>query len=47
LLLGVEAVRRKPLSKKFKSVTGLVGLIFFIVVGVSVIVLDIVRLLGW
>lgn len=47
LLLGVEALRGKPLSKKFKSVTGLVGLIFFIVLGVSVIILDIVRLLGW
>ncbi len=47
LLLGVEAIRRKPLSAKFKSVTGLVGLIFFIVLGVAVIMLDLVRLFGW
>lgn len=47
LLLGVEAVRRKPLSARFKSVTGLVGLIFFIVLGLTVIILDLARLLGW
>ena len=47
LLLGVEAIRRKPLSAKFKTVTGMVGLIFFIVLGVTVIVLDLARLFGW
>ena len=47
LLIGVEAVRRKPLSDRFKSVTGMVGLIFFIVLGVAVILLDLVRLFGW
>ena len=47
LLLGVEAVRRKPLSDKFKSVTGMVGLAFFIVLGLAVIALDLIRLLGW
>lgn len=47
LLLGVEAVRRKPLSEKFKTVTGMVGLIFFIVLGVTVIALDLARLFGW
>lgn len=47
LLLGVEGIRRKPLSKKFKSVTGMIGLIFFIVLGVSVILLDLARLFGW
>lgn len=47
LLLGVEAVRRKPLSEKFKSVTGMVGLVFFIVLGLAVIGLDLARLLGW
>ncbi len=47
LLLGVEAIRRKPLSARFKSVTGMVGLVFFIVLGIAVIALDLVRLLGW
>jgi regulator of sigma E protease len=47
LLLGVEAVRRKPLSDKFKSMTGMVGLAFFIVLGLAVIALDLIRLLGW
>ncbi|HHX30051.1 MAG TPA: RIP metalloprotease RseP, partial [Clostridiaceae bacterium] len=47
LLLGVEGIRRKPLSKKFKSVTGMIGLIFFILLGVSVILLDLARLFGW
>lgn len=47
LLLGVEAVRRKPLSDKFKSVTGMVGLAFFVVLGLAVIALDLIRLLGW
>ncbi|HPX93809.1 MAG TPA: RIP metalloprotease RseP [Bacillota bacterium] len=47
LLLGVEAVRRKPLSAKFKSITGMAGLIFFIVLGVAVVTLDLVRLFGW
>lgn len=47
LLLGVEAVRRKPLSDKFKAVTGMVGLVFFIVLGLAVIALDLIRLLGW
>lgn len=47
LLLGVEAVRRKPLSARFKSVTGMVGLVFFLVLGAAVVVLDLIRLLGW
>lgn len=47
LLLGIEAIRRKPLSAKFKSVTGMVGLVFFIVLGVTVIAFDLIRLFGW
>lgn len=46
LLLGVEAIRRKPLSERFKTVTGMIGLGFFLILGISVIVLDILRLLG-
>lgn len=47
LLLGVEAIRRKPLSTKFKSVTGMIGLIFFLLVGLVVVGLDLMRLFGW
>ena len=28
ILIGVEAIRRKPLSRKFRSVTGMIGLAF-------------------
>ncbi len=47
LLIGVEAIRRKPLSEKFKSVTGMIGLIFILVVGFAVVALDLMRLFGW
>lgn len=47
LLIGVEAIRRKPLSKKFKSITGMIGLIFFLLLGVAVVALDLIRLFGW
>jgi len=47
ILIGVEAIRRKPLSRKFRSVTGMIGLAFFLIVGVAVIALDLVRLFGW
>lgn len=47
LLLGVEAIRGKPLSAKFKSVTGTVGLIVFMILGFMIIALDLARLFGW
>ena len=47
LLIGVEAIRRKPLSEKFKSVTGMIGLIFILLAGVAVMALDLTRLFGW
>ena len=46
ILIGIEAIRRKPLSKKFKSVTGAVGLVFILLLGLVVIVLDFMRLFG-
>ncbi len=47
LLLGVEAIRRKPLSKRFKTVTGMIGIIFILLLGLAVIALDLIRLFGW
>jgi regulator of sigma E protease len=47
ILIGIEAIRRKPLSKKFKSVTGAVGLVFILLLGLVVIMLDLMRLFGW
>ncbi len=47
LLLGVEAIRGKPLSPRFKSVTATVGLIIFMILGFMIIGLDLARLFGW
>ncbi|HHW94036.1 MAG TPA: RIP metalloprotease RseP [Clostridiaceae bacterium] len=47
LLITVEAIRRKPLSKKFKMTASTIGVIFILLLGLAVIVLDLMRLFGW
>jgi regulator of sigma E protease len=47
LILAVEGIRRKSLSEKFRHVTSVIGLAFFIAVGLFVLWLDLSRLFGW
>ena len=47
LILAVEGIRRKSLSEKFRHVTSIIGLAFFIAVGLFVLWLDLSRLFGW
>lgn len=44
---GIEAVRRKPLSQRFREITGMIGFAVFILFFILVIYLDMSRLFGF